>query len=132
LSLMRLRFGNLCLMQAVNDLNEAADHKLYTRDLFLHQERSEAIVRRQRKEPKLGVRPQSDDPMAGEKVRIFDPDQEELEHEEIPEMRRTHPPAHETEENAKATFIPAVVDPRSPWSLFTDAEDLKERMTYKF
>jgi len=132
LSLMRLRFGNICLNQAMTDLDLAAEHKLYTRDLFHHQDRSEPIVRRLRKEPALGVRPESDDPMAGRKIRVFDPDKEEEEHDEIPEMRRTHPPAHETEENAKETFIPAVVDIRSPWILFRDTEELKERLTYKF
>lgn len=132
LSLMRLRFGNLCLMQAMDDLSLAAEHKLFSRDLFYHQDRSEPIVRRLRKEPELGSRPESDDPMAGKRIRVFDPDKEEEEHDEIPEMRRTHPPAHETEENAKATFIPAVVDIRSPWILFTELAELKERLTYKF
>jgi Zn-dependent protease with chaperone function len=132
LSLMRLRFGNICLSQAMDDLALAAEHKLYTRDIFYHQDKSEPVVRRARKDPNLGVRPESDNPMAGKKIRIFDPDREEEEHDEIPEMRRTHPPAHETEENAKETFIPAVVDIRSPWILFQDVEDLKERLTYKF
>jgi Zn-dependent protease with chaperone function len=132
LSLMRLRFGNLCLMQAIEDLRKAADHKLYTRDIFHHQERAEPIVRRLRKAPELGLRPDASDPMAGKTTRVFDPEQEELEHDEIPEMRRTHPPAHETEENAKETFIPAVVDIRSPWILFADTVDLKERLSYKF
>ena len=132
LSLMRLRFGNICLVQAMDDLALASEHKLFSRDLFHHQDRSEPIVRRLRKDPELGVRPESDDPMAGKKIRVFDPEKEEDEHDEIPEMRRTHPPAHETEENAKATFIPAVVDIRSPWILFKDVEELKERLTYKF
>lgn len=132
LSLMRLRFGNLCLMQALHDLSEAADRKLYTRDMFFHQERSEPVVRRKKKDPSLGARPVYDDPMDGKDHRVFDPDEEEWEYEDIPEMLRTHPPGHETEENAKATFVPAVVDIRSPWVLFTDAADLKERMTYKF
>jgi len=132
LSLMRLRYGNICLNQAIDDLALATEHKLYSRDLFYHQDRSEPIVRRLRKDPMLGVRPESDDPMAGKKIRVFDPDKEEEEHDEIPEMRRTHPPAHETEENAKETFIPAVVDIRSPWILFKNLDELKERLTYKF
>src|SRR5206468_9229306 len=49
LSLMRLRFGNLCLMQAVEDLSLAADHKLFTRDLFHHQDRAEPVVRKNKK-----------------------------------------------------------------------------------
>ncbi|MBX9581894.1 MAG: M48 family metalloprotease [Gemmataceae bacterium] len=127
LSLMRLRFGQVCLTQALNDLSVAMDHRLHTRDLFYHQEKAEPIVRRLRKAPTLGVRPDK----AGPEVRIFDPDEEEVEHDEIPEMRRTHPPAHETEANAKEQYVPGVVDGRPPWVLFTDAAELRERVTYK-
>ena len=130
LSLFRMRFGNVCLAQAIGDLAMAADHKLYTRDLFLHQERSEAIVRRKRKAPNMGVPPAHEHPMSGKALRIFDPAEESPE-DDVPEMRRTHPPAHELEASAKRVYVPAVVDHRSPWLLFTNAEELKERMTYK-
>ena len=132
LSLLRLRFGNLCLNQAIDDLIPAArDHKLYSRDIFLHQELAAEVVRRKRNEPNLGIPPVHAHPMAGESIRVFDPEQEELE-DDIPEMLKTHPPAHETEENAKATFVPAVIDHRSPWLLFTEPGVIKERMSYKF
>jgi Zn-dependent protease with chaperone function len=131
LSLLRIRFGNMCLGQAVEDLATARDHKLYSKDIFLHQDRAARVVRLKRKDPQLGIPPVHDHPMAGKKIQLFDPEVEEME-DDVPEMRRTHPPAHELEENAKSTFIPAVVDHRSPWILFTDAADLKERMTYKF
>ena len=128
LSLMRLRFGQVCLEQAVEDLVVAMDHDLHTRDLFHHQERAEAVVRRRKKNPALGVRPAG----AGPDVRVFDPDEEEVEHDEIPEMRRTHPPAHETEENAKERYVVGVVDDRSPWDLFADAADLRDEVTHLF
>lgn len=131
LSLFRLRFGNLCLGQAVEDLATALDHKLYSKDIFLHQDRAAEVVRRKRKDARLGIPPVHNGPLAGQKIRVFDPEDEELA-DDVPEMRRTHPPAHELEENAKATFIPAVVDHRSPWVLFTDPADLRERMSYKF
>ncbi|HUR54856.1 MAG TPA: M48 family metallopeptidase, partial [Gemmataceae bacterium] len=130
LSLFRMRFGNVCLGQAIGDLAMAADHKLYTRDVFLHQDRAEAIVRRKRKNPAMGIPPAHEHPMSGKSLRIFDPDEESPE-DDVPEMRRTHPPAHELEASAKKTYIPAVVDHRSPWVLFSNPEELKERMTYK-
>src|SRR5262249_1970873 len=132
LSLLRLRFGNMCLAQAVEDLRTAAEHKLYTRDIFFHQEKSAPVVRRLRKDPKLGERADIDGPMAGKTLRVFDPESESLEEEDIPEMRRSHPSFPESEENAKATFIPGPIDIRSPWILFTDVDELKERLTYKF
>jgi Zn-dependent protease with chaperone function len=131
LSLFRMRFGNLCLGQAVEDLATALDHKLYSNDIFLHQDRAAVVVRRKKKDNQFGLPPVHDGPMAGKKIQIFDPDDEDLA-DDIPEMRRTHPPAYELEENAKETFIPAVVDHRSPWILFTDAAELRERLSYKF
>ncbi|MBA4063482.1 MAG: hypothetical protein C0501_07170 [Isosphaera sp.] len=131
LSLFRLRFGNVCLSQAVQDLGTALDHRLYTRDLFFHQDRAAAIVRRKRRDPDLGLPPAHPHPLSGKKIRVFDPDDEALA-DDIPEMRRTHPPAHELEESAKEQFVPAAADHRSPWVLFADAADLRERMTYKF
>ncbi|MDY3551595.1 M48 family metallopeptidase [Gemmata sp. JC717] len=131
LSLFRLKFGNLCLMQAVQDLAVARDHKLHSRDMFLHQDRAAAVVRLKRKNPDLGLPPALDHPMAGKTVQLFDPaDGDDT--DDVPEMRRTHPPAHELEANAKRTYVPAVADHRSPWILFADADDLRERMTYKF
>jgi Zn-dependent protease with chaperone function len=132
LSLLRLRFGNMCLGQAVNDLRTAAEHKLYTSDIFYHQEQAATVVRRQKKDPKLGERPDIAGPLAGKNMLVFDPDEESIEDEEIPEMRRSHPSFPESEANAKETFVPGPIDIRSPWVLFADAAELKERITYKF
>ena len=131
LSLFRLRFGNICLGQAVQDMKVAMDHKLHTNDMFLHQDRAAPVVRRKRKEPEMGMPPEHAHPTAGKTIRIFDPADEDST-DDVPEMRRTHPPAHELEDNAKKEFIPAVVDHRSPWILFENGADLRERMTYKF
>ncbi|MBY0460474.1 MAG: M48 family metallopeptidase, partial [Gemmataceae bacterium] len=78
LSLFKLRFGNLCLNQAVQDMAVARDHKLFTRDMFLHQARAAEVVRRKRKDPNLGVPPAHDTPTAGKKIKVFDPDEEEM------------------------------------------------------
>lgn len=132
-SLFRLRFGNLCLQQALDDLVPAArDHKLYSNDIFLHQDRAAAVVRRKRKDPRLGIPPPHDHPYAGQAIRLFDPADEHLYYDDIPEMRRTHPPAHELEENAKAVFIPAAADHRSPWILFANPARLRATLSYKF
>lgn len=130
--LQRVVFGLVCWNQAVEDLSLASEHKLYTRDLFHHQDRSAAVVRRKKKDPRFGLPPDLDSPEAGRDVRVFDREQEELEEEEIPPWQKTHPSDADREENAKEQFVPAVVDGRSPWALFTGADELKERLTYKF
>src|SRR5262249_16555004 len=44
----------------------------------------------------------------------------------------THPSNSDREANAKEQFVAAVADHRSPWVLFNEAADLRERMSYKF
>jgi Zn-dependent protease with chaperone function len=129
--LLRTEFGHQCFMQALNDLATALDHKLYSNDMYLHQDRAAAIVRRKKKEPQLGLPPALKTDNDGKNVEVFDAEQEEME-DEIPPMWRTHPSNSDREKNAKDQFVPAVVDHRSPWILFDEPADLKERMTYKF
>src|SRR5262245_8393207 len=131
--LLRARFGMQCFIQAVDDLATAIDHKLYTNDLYLHQDRAAAVVRRKKKEPELGLPPALDYLTAGKNIKVFDAEQDELEDEDdTPPMWRTHPSDADREENAKETFVAAPLDHRSPWVLFNDVADLKERLTYKF
>ena len=46
-----------------------------------------------------------------------------------PRMWSTHPMNHEREQNAKRTYLFAPVDERSGWTVFDDAQSLRERMT---
>ncbi|MFN7143402.1 MAG: M48 family metallopeptidase, partial [Myxococcota bacterium] len=48
---------------------------------------------------------------------------------EVPRMWATHPPSHEREENAKARYVPSVLDPRPAWEVFADAAATRRRMT---
>lgn len=131
--LLRARFGMQCFMQAVDDLATALDHKLYSNDLYLHQDRAASEVRRKKKEPELGLPPMLAHPAAGKDIKVFDAEQDELEDEDdTPPMWRTHPSDADREENAKEQFVAAPIDHRSPWILFENPADLKERLTYKF
>jgi hypothetical protein len=47
-------------------------------------------------------------------------------------MWQTHPSSFDREQNAKATYIRTHFDERSPWLLFDNVEELRERVTYKF
>ncbi len=48
---------------------------------------------------------------------------------DVPRMWATHPPSRDREERAKSTYVASVLDPRSSWILFRDAEATRRRMT---
>jgi Zn-dependent protease with chaperone function len=127
-SLYRAEFAVESLEQAVQDLETASQHKLFTRDLYLHHTAAAERIRRQRKRPDLGLPPKLKGPDDGEDLRLFDPNEENP----VPEMWATHPKDFDREESAKEIFVPAEIDERSPWTLFTDADLLREQVTYKF
>jgi Zn-dependent protease with chaperone function len=131
--LLRVGFGMQCFMQALNDLvPPARDHKVYTNDLYLHQSHAAEFVRRTKKDVHLGLPPQLG-ASTGQSVRVFDAEQEEMEDEDsTPPMWRSHPRDADREENIKKEFVPAPMDHRSAWILFSNPAELKERMTYKF
>ena len=129
--LLRTDFGYQCYLQAIRDLLTAMDHKLYSNDLYLHQDRASAVVRQKKKEPALGLPPAFKSPHEGKNTEVFDAEEEAMT-DEIPQMWRTHPSNSDREKNAKEQFVAAVVDHRSPWVLFDAPAELKERMTYKF
>ena len=129
--LLRTDFGHQCFIQAINDMATAIDHKLYSNDMYLHQDRAAAIVRQKKKEPQLGLPPLLKSAAEGKEVEVFDAEEEEMT-DEIPPMWRTHPSNSDREKNAKERFVAATVDHRSPWILFDEPTDIRERMTYKF
>jgi Zn-dependent protease with chaperone function len=128
-SLYRLKFANESLEEAARELEVAAQHKLYTRDLYYHHTTTAAHLRKIRKKPRLGLPPELKGPKDGRDIQLFDEDDDDS---GIPEMWSTHPKDYDREENAKEIFVPAEIDERSPWILFTDKDSLRERSTYKF
>ena len=128
--LLRCELAYTALNQALNDLDNAADHKMYTTDIFYHQTRAVDLVRKERKDPHFGEPPPLPTPTAGKKVQVFQP--EEDDENSTPPMWRSHPSNFDREENAKAVFIPTYLDERSPWILFDDRADVTERVAYKY
>ncbi len=53
----------------------------------------------------------------------------ESEMAEPPRMWATHPPNRDREDNAKRTYIPAILDDRSAWDLFSAPETLRTKVT---
>lgn len=121
--LARLDLAGEALGQAWNDLTAAADHQLYTRDLFYHQTRATDYLRALRKNPRLGEPPAlPENPR--EVVQLFQP-----EDTSVPRMWATHPSNHDREVNAKKHYLRGTIDERSPWVLFRDAPALRELVT---
>ncbi len=124
--LYRCYFADACFNQAVNDLRVAMDHHLYTSDLFYHQSASSRILRTKKKEPRLGEPPD----LPADSHDITDVFEEN--DDKVAEMWSTHPSGYDREANAKANYIRTRFDERSPWLLFDNVEELRERVTYKF
>jgi Zn-dependent protease with chaperone function len=121
--LARLDLAAEALTQAWADLTAAADHGLYTRDLFYHQTRAAEYLRIFRKDPRLGEPPAlPEDPH--QQVQVFKP-----EDTSVPRMWATHPSNHDREVNAKKHYLRSPVDERSPWLLFEDPDAVREKVT---
>ena len=126
-ALMRTVFADHCLDLALRDLEAAADHKLYTSDIYFHQTAAGPYVRKNLKKPRMGDRPVLKGPNDGKRIQVFDSDEDA----EVPEGD-VHPSLFDREENCKRDFVPCETDERSAWMLFEDPEELRERITYKF
>ncbi len=124
--LYRVAFAAETYSMANRDLFKAADHKLYSSDLFYHQHAAGDILRRQKKDPEYGLPPKLDTPHHGKRVQVFT----EEDAEDHPEDDY-HPPDFEREEHVKSPFVAADEDARSAWILFDSPVELRERLTYK-
>jgi Zn-dependent protease with chaperone function len=124
--LYRCQFAGETFGMAWNDLQKAADHKLFTADLFYHQHAAGDILRRKKKEPEYGLPPKLETPHHGKRVQVFT--EEEAEDHPADDY---HPPDHEREEHVKTPFVAADDDSRSAWILFDSPVELRERVTYK-
>jgi Zn-dependent protease with chaperone function len=124
--LHRCYFADFCFNRAVNELQTAMHHHLYTADLFYHQSAAARITRTLQKDPRLGEPPQlPDDPE--EVSQVFEENDDK-----VAEMWATHPSCFDREQNAKECYIRTQFDERSPWLLFDNVEELRERVTFKF
>jgi Zn-dependent protease with chaperone function len=124
--LARLSFANECLSDAAQSLNDAADHGLFTDDLFFQQTQASGRLRQLRKEERAGLPPQLPEDST-ETVQVFQPIDDG-----IPERYRSHPTDYMRERNAKRIYIRSPQDERSPWLLFGDVAELKRKVTEQF
>ncbi|HJZ91226.1 MAG TPA: M48 family metallopeptidase [Gemmataceae bacterium] len=124
--LARTAFANECLADAARSLSAAADHGLFTDDLFYHQTRAAARLRAVRGDDRLGLPPDAADG-PGARVPVFP-----LATDGIPEKYQSHPTDHARELNATRVYVHGPRDDRSPWLLFGDTAGLKLEVTGNF
>lgn len=124
--LARLEFANEALADAAQSLNAAADHGMFTDDLFYHQTKSAERIRKLRKDERIGLPPALPDD-SETKVEVF-----AFVDDGMPDKFRSHPTDHMREKNAKRIYIRSPQDDRSPWILFGDARPLKRLVTEIF
>src|SRR5439155_14866773 len=104
----------------------AADHGLFTDDLFYHQAQAAGRLRRLRNDERAGLPPDLPE-NAPEKVQVFQPVEDG-----VPERYRSHPTDYMREQNAKRFYIRSPQDDRSPWLLFGSLAGLKTEVTGRF
>jgi Zn-dependent protease with chaperone function len=126
MALSRLDFAGESLGQALDELKAASDHELFTADLFHHMNHASAYLRKTRKKPTLGEPP----PLPPEED--LSPEVFDEEDDAAPEMWSTHPSNYDREQNAKRVYLRVPLDPRSPWLLFENVDELRERVTWRF
>ncbi len=106
--LYRMAFASESLADAGRSLDAAADHGMFTDDLFFHQSKVAERLRRMRNDDRLGCPPElPEDPAA--QVRVFEPVEDG-----VPEKYRTHPTDHMREQNAKRRYIRSPRDGARP------------------
>ena len=104
-------------------LSAAADHKLYTRNLFYHHNKAVEHLSRHHADFRESLF----------QNRLKNTDRQGLlftnEDEHLPQMYASHPSNFKREQNAKSLYIAAEADERSPWILFSNPEGLAEEVS---
>lgn len=133
--------GSDALINALHKL-QAADHGWQTalsvlqteagsgkrlQDLFSAQKITMQAMRNVLDDPQYGVPATADDEANAAQHRVFTESMARP-----PQMWATHPANSDREENAKAQYIRANIDPRPAWDLFADAQALRDSISADF
>jgi Zn-dependent protease with chaperone function len=124
--LFKCYWADALFQQMMADLDMAREHKLYSSDVLLHQERAAKHLRQRGKDPQLGEPPR----LPGDRERTFQLFQPE--EDDQAQMWSDHPTNFERELNVKACYVRTDFDETSPWALFGDAAELRRRVSVQF
>lgn len=113
--------GSRAMSVAQQQLTDAADHKLFTKDIFYHQTQAKSFID--------SLEERNEEPQRTDErgvKYIFNKNDHY-----IPSMYASHPPNFDREINAKKDYVEGIEDERSPWELFGNTAQLKEMVTAK-
>ncbi|MEM9917308.1 MAG: M48 family metallopeptidase [Bacteroidota bacterium] len=120
--LSKLGRSSYAMNMAMNQLTDAADHKLYSSNIFFHHAEAESYL----KEKVDGYQDRQLVANKEGQQMIFTPDDTD-----VPNMYASHPPNYDRELNVRKIEVEGPTDERSPWILFGNADQLKEILTKK-
>lgn len=118
-SLWKLDAGFENWSSTVNHAYLASKKKVFTKNLYTHNQIAHSRIEEQQLE-KLKNLPKDEN---GVKQYFSSSESSKV------SMYASHPPNNMRENNAKSPFIACKEDNRSPWILFTDKDNLQEKMT---
>lgn len=121
-SLSKLGRSSQALSLALNQLSDAAQHQLYSSNLFFHQGAAENLLKNKVPEfaDRRPVRDTQNRPFIFTAADVTPPD-----------MYASHPSNYDREQNAKRIYIESLQDERSAWLLFDNPEQLQLQVTEK-
>lgn len=124
--LFKCNFAHACQLHLLPTLAAATEDGLFSRDLFLHQQRAGDELRALGKHAGAGRLPEP----AGDGM----PPPDVFQPEEVSDlaMWADHPSNHDREQNAKARYVPGPRDDRPCWLLFREQETIRAEATRLF
>jgi len=126
-ALHKLQAADQGWQTAISVAQEEASNKHRLTDLFTAQRAIMHSMRSVLNDPQYGIPPLPEEGSDPASHRVFT-----REMARPPEMWATHPANYDREDNAKATYVSADIDDRSPWLLFNNAEQLRHRISEDF
>ena len=121
-SLSKLGRSSQALSLALSQLSDAAQHQLYSSNMFFHQGAAEDLLKN--KVPEFADR----HPVMDAQNRPFLFTEADVSR---PDMYASHPSNYDREQNAKRIYIESPQDERSAWALFDNPEQLQRQVTEK-
>jgi hypothetical protein len=127
--LYKCYWAEACLQRTVSDLAAAKDHGIFSRDVFLHQQRAGSYLRAKAKDATLGEPPPLCLDRPTDTYQLFE---RERDRDKVAEMWADHPSNFDREINAKARYIRSNVDETPAWSLFGETQELRRLVSLQF
>lgn len=126
-ALHKLQSADHAWQTAIDVVQNEAGNKRIVEDIFEAQTSTLAEMRRILNDKTYGVTPQPPSGTNEAEHRVFDEQTARP-----PQMWATHPPNRDREDNAKSRYVPASVDEREGWVLFSNPSETRKKISVAF